>query len=92
MSEFLERLESALTERCGADVAVADASTNKILRLAREVAHNSERKNAPLATFVIGRFVQTRIDAGVSAQEALDEAVDVAMELLPDGPPQGTSP
>lgn len=65
----------------GADLA--DAEVEALLDLAREVAHGSERRFAPLSTFVAGRFVAVRMAAGVSASDALAEAVAVARSLLP---------
>ncbi|MBV8527836.1 MAG: hypothetical protein JOZ75_05940 [Candidatus Dormibacteraeota bacterium] len=50
-----------------------------VLGLAREVAHGTERKAAPLVSFLAGRFVQDAVDAGGDADEALrivSEAVD----------------
>ncbi|MDQ6797954.1 MAG: DUF6457 domain-containing protein [Actinomycetota bacterium] len=64
----------------GADLA--DADVEVLLDLAREVAHGSERRFAPLSTFVAGRFVALRMAAGVSASDALAEAVAVARSLL----------
>jgi len=46
-----------------------------ILDLARDVAHGTERKNAPLAAFLAGRFV--------GAGGTLDEAVADAHDVLP---------
>jgi hypothetical protein len=45
-----------------------------ILALARDVAHGSERKNAPLAAFLAGRFV--------GAGGTLDDAVRWAQQTL----------
>ncbi len=65
----------------GADLA--DSEAEALLDLAREVAHGSERRFAPLSTFVAGRFVGAQMEAGTSASEALAEAIDVARSLLP---------
>jgi len=65
----------------GADLA--EHEVEALLDLAREVAHGSERRFAPLSTFVAGRFVATRMAAGVSASDALADAIAVARSLLP---------
>ncbi len=65
----------------GADLT--DADVEALLDLARDVAHGSERRFAPLSTFVAGRFVASRMAAGASASEALAVAVAVARSLLP---------
>ena len=62
---------------------LTDDEVEALLDLARDVAHGSERRFAPLSTFVAGRFVATRMASGVSASEALAEAVTVARSLLP---------
>jgi hypothetical protein len=51
---------------------LSDAEVETILELAREVAHGTERKNAPLAAFLAGRFV----GAGGSLDEAVARATD----------------
>ncbi|MGI9023094.1 MAG: DUF6457 domain-containing protein [Acidimicrobiales bacterium] len=66
----------------GEDLGGAEADV--LLDLAREVAHGTERRFAPLSTFVAGRFVATRIAAGATAMDALAEAVEVARSLLAD--------
>ena len=49
---FLDDIAAAL----GVD-ALDDAQVEKLLDLARDVAHGTERKNAPLATFLAGAAV-----------------------------------
>ena len=56
-----------------------DASIEAILALARDVAHGTERKNAPIAAFLAGRFVGTG--------GSLSDAVERARRSLP--PPNG---
>lgn len=71
MDDWLDRFATALGVP-PLDTAEVDA----ILDLAREVAHGTERKNAPLATWLAGR-------SGVSPAEALA----LAHQTLP--PPDG---
>jgi hypothetical protein len=54
-----------------------------LLDLARDVAHRTERVNAPLASYLVGRFTAARSD-GV---EAIREAAGRAALSLP--PPAG---
>lgn len=44
-----------------------------LLRIARDIAHASERQNAPLATYLAGRYVEMRLRAGIDEDAALDE-------------------
>jgi len=63
---------------------LGDAEAEILLDLAREVAHGTERRFAPLSTFVAGRFVAARVAAGATVMDALSEAVAVARSLLID--------
>ena len=83
MSDFLEQFARRLSEGAGTEIDLPEGSKNHLLALARDVAHNSERKNAPLATFVVGRYVEARARAGVGVAEALDEAISAAEGSLP---------
>lgn len=86
MTDFMEEFAQQLSAGAGTEIDLPEGSKNRLLALARVVAHNSERKNAPLATFVLGRYVEARIRAGVDAEEALTEAISTAEALLsPEG-------
>jgi len=61
------------------------AGRARLLRIARDIAHATERQNAPLAAFLIGRFVQGAMLSGVTQTEALDEAASVVRSLIGDG-------
>ena len=52
-----------------------------VLGLAREVAHGTERKAAPLASFVAGRYIQRAVESGRDAGDALRE-ISAAVERL----------
>jgi len=56
-----------------------------VLDLARVVAHGSERKFAPLSSYLAGQYVAQRTRAGVSSADALAEAVAIATRILEDG-------
>ena len=77
MDDWLDRFADALSV-ARLDPAEADA----VLDLARVVAHGTERRNAPLATFLAG---WASAGGGVDAAGA----VAVARRLLGDG---GASP
>ena len=55
-----------------------EAEIDAVLALARDVAHGTERKNAPVAAFLAGRFVGTG--------GSLSDAVERARHSLP--PPE----
>ena len=61
-----------------------------ILRLARDVAHATERQNAPLATYLVGRYVELRRSAGGTESQALAEAASIIDALA--GSPSGEAP
>ena len=52
-----------------------------LLETARVVAHATERRNAPLATFLIGRYVAARVAHGGDALAAAEEARGIAERL-----------
>ncbi len=51
-------------------VELDDAEMEAVLALARDVAHGTERKNAPVAAFLAGRFVGN----GGSLADAVERA------------------
>jgi hypothetical protein len=77
---WIDDYAAALTAAAGGPVAVPDEES--ILDFTRRVAHGSERKNAPLATFLAGWYVATRVAAGADAAAAWAEAADLGEELL----------
>ncbi len=78
-----ERYRSAL-EQSGADALDLDEEiVAAVLALAREVAHGSERRHAPLATFLAGQYVARRARDDVTVAAALAEARAMARQLLP---------
>lgn len=54
----------------------------EVLGLARDVAHGTERKAAPLASFVAGRYVQRAVDSGRDVDDALREVSEAVERLL----------
>lgn len=57
--------------------------TDRLLRIAREVAHRVERKGTPLAAFLLGVDVATRVAGGQAREAALGDAIAVVDGLLP---------
>lgn len=53
-----------------------------VLAIARDVAHGTERKYAPLASFVAGCYVQRALQDGRDADEALAEVSAAVARLL----------
>jgi Domain of unknown function (DUF6457) len=84
--DLLARLASALTDAApeGSRLVPLDLRERALLlSIARDVAHASERQNAPLASYLIGRFVQMRMTAGAAESEALAAAAAI-VNSLPD--------
>jgi hypothetical protein len=67
-------------EALGLDMGAAE--TDAVLDLARVVAHGSERRFAPLSSYLAGQFVAGRMRSGVPHSEALAEAVAIAEGVL----------
>jgi hypothetical protein len=78
---YPERYAEALGLRLG------DGEVNAVLDLARHVAHGSERRHAPLSTYLAGQFVARRTGQGVPLEQALSEATALAERALVDEPP-----
>jgi hypothetical protein len=77
MDDWLDRFADAL-----AVARLGPAEVDAVLDLARVVAHGTERRNAPLATFLAGRASAGREGGGEAAA-----ALAVAQGLLGDGGP-----
>ena len=72
MSDVTAWVDSLARELPGAD-ALSPAVAGALLRITRDVAHSTERFNAPLCAYVAGRHVARRVAAGVSEEQALGE-------------------
>ena len=81
MSGWIDDLARAL------DLDPLTASeTDRLLRIARDVAHRVERKGAPLASFLLGMYVAGRTADGSARASALREAIASTVVLLPPAP------
>jgi hypothetical protein len=58
----------------------------RLLRIARDVAHSTERQNAPLAAYLIGRFVQDEMRSGMSQSDAVEQAASVVRSIIGEPP------
>jgi hypothetical protein len=86
MEDWFDKYAAALEQALGRsapDVHLQRHAKNPILLLARVVAHGTERKNAPLAAYVAGRYVAARAAEGVEEERALAEAVAAAESITP---------
>jgi hypothetical protein len=83
MNDWLDRYAAALRPSVeGGNPGLEKGERKIVLDLARIVAHGTERKNAPLAAYVAGRYSALREARGVDRDEALAEAVGAARNLL----------
>lgn len=83
MSDWTDRLAETL------EVARLDAGQQgTLLQASREIAHRVERREAPLSTFLLGLAVGGRTAAGADPADALKEAVDATLALLPPAAPE----
>lgn len=88
-SDLLSELASSLsaTRPDSPDLEPLDVTGRALLlRIARDVAHATERQNAPLAAYLIGRFVQESVIAGFSEADALARAESVVRFVIGAGP------
>lgn len=86
MEDWFEKYAGALEERLGSSepaVHLPGGLKTPILTLARIVAHGTERKNAPLAAYVAGRYVVARSAQGVDEAAAMGEALEIAQAITP---------
>ncbi len=77
--ELLDRLSASL-----GDPPLERQEIGRLLRLARGVARASDRKLAPLTTFVAGVHVGRRLTEGASREEAQREVVEAIREIAPE--------
>lgn len=87
MADWFEIYAEALEDKLGhAEPAVhlSRDARNPLLNIARIVAHGTERKNAPLAAYVAGRYVAARAQQGIDESAAMAEALAVAEAAVPE--------
>jgi hypothetical protein len=74
-----------LAEALGVE-PLSGGETGRLLSTAREIAHRVERKDTPLATFLLGLATGARLSGGSSREEAFRQSVEVALARLPEEP------
>jgi hypothetical protein len=80
---FADDYAAALGRAAMTDISIGPEEVDTLLDLARVVAHGTERRFAPLASYLVGQYVIARTrTGGATLSQALDEAVDVANRLL----------
>lgn len=83
MSEWIDELAAAFEVE-----PLTDPETARLLRVARDVAHRVERKETPLAAFLLGVDVASRTAAGAPRDQALEAAIGTIEQLLPPASPE----
>jgi hypothetical protein len=86
VADWFESYAQALEEKLGhpePGLHLPKEARNPLLDMARNVAHGTERKNAPLAAYVVGRFVAVRAHQGIDEDAALAEALAAAEAVIP---------
>lgn len=84
MNDWTTRYADALATRLDdADppTLLSPETIELVLDLARAVAHATERRNAPVATYLAGMFAAAKAARGDEALSALREARAIAQEL-----------
>jgi hypothetical protein len=81
-SAWVARLVRELAGDEQTAIPLDPATVGVLLRIAREVAHGSERLNAPLSTYVAGRYVASRVAAGADEAAAIAEVEEAVKRVL----------
>jgi hypothetical protein len=79
---FADDYASALGRAAMTEISLGPAEVDALLDLARDVAHGTERRFAPLVSYLAGKYVVARMGDGATEHQAVAEAVDVANRLL----------
>jgi hypothetical protein len=83
MEDWIDQLAAALGEE-----PLSQEETNRLLGVARDVAHRVERKVTPLAAFLLGSAVGRNVSAGTPRSEAMAAALETLRSALPEGAPE----
>ena len=84
MEDWIDQLAAALGEE-----PLSREETNRLLEVARDVAHGVERKVTPLATFLLGSAVGRNLVARASRSDAMGSALETLRSALPQDRPEG---
>ncbi len=78
MSEWIDELAVTFALE-----PLSEDETDRLLHVARDVAHRVERKVTPLAAFLMGMDVASRVAGGDSRAAAVDGSIAAVEVLLP---------
>ena len=81
--DWVDRLAEGLGEE-----PLTALEIQRLLAIAREVAHRVERKATPLAAYIVGVAVGARMAEGASREAAFDRAMEAVLDRLPPAPPE----
>lgn len=81
MDDWLGQLAMLLGE-----ARLSDEEQGLLLDVARDVAHGTERKATPIATFLLGTAVARRVAAGEDRHAALAAAAAELRGAIPGSP------
>ena len=81
MSGWIDELAETLRVE-----ALTESEARQLLGVAREVAHRMERKDTPLAAFLLGMHVACQTADGTARSDALAQAIGTTDALLPPAP------
>ncbi|HLA92695.1 MAG TPA: DUF6457 domain-containing protein [Actinomycetota bacterium] len=65
---------------------LSETEVERLLQVARDVAHGVERKVTPLATFLLGMNVQQRMQGGETRAAVVDSAISDLRATFPAPP------
>ena len=89
MADWIDDLADALADRLGSgkrSLRLNWDQVQDILEVTRSVTHSTGRDNAPLAGYLVGRYVAARVAAGGDPDRALAEALNVVKRIVPRPP------
>lgn len=86
-TDWLNLYNKELIESSEASLKLEGIDSQEIdmlLEIAKVVAHGTERKNAPLATYLVGRYVASRkiLDSSISITTLIDQALAIAESMV----------
>jgi hypothetical protein len=86
MGDWLTRYAAALGERldsADSGLEISEEMATDLLALARAIAEGTgDKRNAPLSSYLVGRYALGRASGEVNADSAVAEATEVANGLL----------
>ena len=77
---WIDDYAEGLSDAASTEITVPDEDA--VLDFTRRVAHGTERKNAPLATFLAGWYVGVQVAAGTDPGAAWEQAATLGDGLL----------